>query len=145
MDTSKAKALASEQGKPRSLRLRLMLWYGALLAIALGCFAVLVLVMATSAMSQSVDNAVRAEARIATLAVQRKLSTSGPYWPPHLLLPTIDTYRDPGAAVEILDAQGSDTLLLGQWHRNEYPCECCYHPSCAHRSATHLVHHHDRE
>jgi signal transduction histidine kinase len=83
-----------------------MLWYGVLLAVALVCFATLILVIATGAIYQSVDDAVRAEARITTLAVQHKLSATAPYWPRQLLLPTIDTYRDPGAAVEILDAQG---------------------------------------
>jgi two-component system, OmpR family, sensor kinase len=108
MDEHPSKALASapRQGHPRSLRLRLMLWYGALLAVALGGFATLVLLIATGAIYQSVDEAVRAEARITTLAVQHKLAATAPYWPSHLLLPTIDTYRDPGAAVEILDAQG---------------------------------------
>lgn len=94
------------QGRPRSLRLRLMLWYGTLLSLALGCFATLVLVITTGAVYRSVDDAVRAEARITTLAMQRKLSATAPYWPRQLLLPTIDTYRDPGAAVEVLDVQG---------------------------------------
>ena len=101
-----AVAAAPARGRPRSLRLRLMLWYGALLTLALGCFATIVLVIATGAVYQSVDDAVRAEARITTLAVQQKLTLDPPFWPKHLLLPTIDTYRDPGAAVEILDAQG---------------------------------------
>src|SRR5258706_1593041 len=104
MDTSTA--LLPDRRTPRSLRLRLMLWYGTLFVVALGCFATFVLVMATSAMNQSVDNAVHAEARVATLALERKLFPYPPYWPQQLLLPTIDTYRDPGVAIEILDAQG---------------------------------------
>jgi two-component system, OmpR family, sensor kinase len=103
---SQAHASTPGRGHPRSLRLRLMLWYGALLAVALGCFATLVLLIATNAIFQSVDDAVRSEARITTIAVQRKLSATAPYWPRQLLLPTVDTYRDPGAAVEILDMQG---------------------------------------
>jgi signal transduction histidine kinase len=83
-----------------------MLWYGTLFVVALGCFATFVLVMATSAMNQSVDNAVHAEARVATLALEREMFPYPPYWPQQLLLPTIDTYRDPGVAIEILDAQG---------------------------------------
>jgi signal transduction histidine kinase len=83
-----------------------MLWYGTLFVVALGCFATFVLVMATNAINSSVDNAVNAEARVATLALERKLFPNPPYWPQQLLLPTIDTYRDPGVAVEILDAQG---------------------------------------
>jgi len=54
MDTSTA--LLPDRRTPRSLRLRLMLWYGTLFVVALGCFATFVLVMATSAMNQSVDN-----------------------------------------------------------------------------------------
>ena len=94
------------RGTPRSLRLRLTLWYGTLFVVALGCFATFVLVMATNAINSSVDNAVNAEARVATLALEHELSSNPPYWPQQLLLPSIDTYRDPGVAVEILDAQG---------------------------------------
>ena len=100
-------ASVPEQRPPRSLRLRLMLWYGALLTVALGSFVALVMVIVTNSINRSVDEAVRAEARITTLAGQHKLSPYAPYWPSRLLLPTIDTYRDPGAAVEILDAQGT--------------------------------------
>lgn len=92
--------------RPRSLRLRLMLWYGTLLIVALACFAALILVLTTDAIGQSVDSAVRAEARIAMLDLQPALSPTSPYWPAQLSLNVVDTYRDPGVAVEILDAQG---------------------------------------
>jgi two-component system, OmpR family, sensor kinase len=95
-----------DHGRPRSLRLRLVLWYGALLAVALGLFVVLVLVLAMNAISQSVDGDVQAEARIASLDISNSLSAIPPYWPPELSLNVIDTYGDPGIVVEVLDTQG---------------------------------------
>lgn len=106
MQLSKAPQLNRSRGRPRSLRLRLLLWYGTLLVIALGCFAGLLLLLTTDALEQSVDSAVRAEARIAMLDIQRELHPSQPYWPAQLSLNVVDTYRDPGVAIEILDAQG---------------------------------------
>jgi two-component system, OmpR family, sensor kinase len=98
--------LQSNSRQPRSLRVRLLLWYGTLLAVALSSFAVLILFLATDAISQSVDSAIRAEARIALLDVSRELSPTPPYWPVQLSLPVIDTYRDPGIVVEVVDTQG---------------------------------------
>src|SRR5215471_3658434 len=98
--------LKPDHRRPRSLRLRLVLWYGALLAVALGLFVVLVLSLAMNAISQSVDGDVQAEARIASLDISRSLSTIPPYWPPELSLNVIDIYGDPGIVVEALDTQG---------------------------------------
>ncbi|HLI08087.1 MAG TPA: HAMP domain-containing sensor histidine kinase [Ktedonobacteraceae bacterium] len=102
--------------QPRSLRLRLMLWYGALLAIALGFFSLLVLALATNALNQSVMSAINAEARIASLNVKRELLSRPPYWPDRLSLNTVDTYHDPGIAVEVEDIQGHErySTLSGQ-------------------------------
>jgi two-component system, OmpR family, sensor kinase len=100
-------SLLADWHRPRSLRLRLMLWYGALLAIALSFFALLVLTLATDALNQSVTSAINAEARIASLDVKRGLLPNPPYWPNKLSLNTIDTYREPGIAIEIEDAQGN--------------------------------------
>ncbi len=109
--TAKATPDVAKRGKPRSLRLRLMSWYGALLAIALGCFAALFLALTTGAINQSVVSGVQAQARIASLAVYRKLSPFPPYWPLQLALPTIDTFRGPGVVVEIVDEQGQVRYL----------------------------------
>jgi two-component system OmpR family sensor kinase len=95
-----------DRGRPRSLRLRLVLWYGALLAVALGLFVVLVLVLAMNEINQSVDGDVQAEARIASLDISNSLSAIPPYWPPELSLNVIDIYGDPGIVVEVLDTQG---------------------------------------
>lgn len=100
------KVLMPDRERPRSLRLRLVLWYGVLLAVALGLFIVLLLVLTMDAISQSVDGDVQAEARIAALNVHNSLSAMPPYWPPVLSLDVIDTYGDPGIVVEVLDAQG---------------------------------------
>jgi two-component system, OmpR family, sensor kinase len=98
--------LHHDSRQPRSLRVRLLLWYGTLLAVALGSFVVLILFLATDAIGQSVDSAIRAEARIALLDMSRELSPTPPYWPIQLSLPVIDTYRDPGIVVEVVDTQG---------------------------------------
>src|SRR5438270_4977758 len=90
---------------PRSLRLRLILWYGSLIAVALGFFALLFLLLTTDAINQSVNDAVRTEARVAMLDVLDDLSASPPYWKGPLTM-RVDTYRDPGVAVEVMDAQG---------------------------------------
>src|SRR5438094_9785649 len=86
---------------PRSLRLRLILWYGSLIAVALGFFALLFLVLTTDAIDQSVNSAQRTEARVAMLDVLNDLSATPPYWPGLLTMHVIDTYRDPGAVVEV--------------------------------------------
>ena len=90
---------------PRSLRLRLILWYGSLIAVALGCFALLFLLLTTDAIDSSVNSAVRTEARVTMLDVLDGLSAAPPYWPGQLTM-RVDAYRDPGVVVEILDAQG---------------------------------------
>src|SRR5437016_2729128 len=95
---------------PRSLRLRLILWYGSLIAVALGFFALLFLLLTTDAINQSVNDAVRTEARVAMLDVLDDLSASPPYWKGPLTM-RVDTYRDPGVAVEVMDAQGQVRYL----------------------------------
>jgi two-component system OmpR family sensor kinase len=105
IEMRKMKSPMSFRGKPRSLRMRLLLWYGTLLAVALGLFAVLILVLTMNAIEQNVDSDVMAEARVASLNVRPELSAQPPYWPPILSLDAIDTYRDPGVVIEILDAQ----------------------------------------
>src|SRR5260370_29534074 len=67
MDMHTPKAAMLDRGRPRSLRLRLLLWYGSLIAVALGFFAMLFLILTTDAIEQSVNSAVRTEARIAML------------------------------------------------------------------------------
>jgi len=99
------KSPLSLRGKPRSLRMRLLLWYGTLLAVALSLFAVLILVLTMNAIAQNVDSDVMAEARVASLNVRPELYAQSPYWPPRLSLDAIDTYHDPGVVVEILDAK----------------------------------------
>ena len=96
-----------DQRRPRSLRLRLMLWYGTLLVMALGFFGTLFLVLTIEAINQSVDSAVHAETRVASLDVARELSPTPPYWPARLSLPTIDTFREQEVVVEIVDTRGN--------------------------------------
>src|SRR5439155_17919045 len=91
---------------PRSLRLRLILWYGSLIAVALGFFALLFLLLTTDAINASVNSALRTEARVAMLDVLDDMSAAPPYWPGQLTMHVVDIYRDPGAVVEVLDVQG---------------------------------------
>src|SRR5947209_16227757 len=99
-------ALEPKRVLPRSLRLRLILWYGSLIAVALGFFALLFLLLTTEAINQSVNDAVRTEARVAMLDALDDLTASPPYWKGPLTMRVVDTYRDPGVAVEVMDAQG---------------------------------------
>ncbi|HEX8035218.1 MAG TPA: HAMP domain-containing sensor histidine kinase, partial [Ktedonobacterales bacterium] len=92
--------------QPESLRLRLTLWYGGLVALALIVLVVIVPLLTADAISRSVDDAVRAEARIAQLDLSRELSPTPPYWPAQLTLNVVDTNRSPGVSVTVLDTQG---------------------------------------
>ncbi len=98
---------ASQQKRalPSSLRLRLILWYGSLIAVALGFFALLFLLLTTDAIDASVNSALRTEARVAMLDVLGDLSAAPPYWPGQLTMRVVDAYRDPGVVVEVLDAK----------------------------------------
>jgi signal transduction histidine kinase len=96
----------AKRTSPRSLRLRLLLWYGSLIAVALGFFALLFLLLTTDAIDASVNSALRAEARVAMLDALDDLSATTPYWPGQLTMRVVDTYRDPGVAVEVMDTQG---------------------------------------
>src|SRR6266699_3170018 len=106
-----SKALEPQRKAPRSLRLRLILWYGSLIAVALGFFGLLFLLLTTDAINSSVDSALRTEARVAMLDVLNVLSPAPPYWPDQLTMRVVDTYRDPGVVVEVLDAQGKVLYL----------------------------------
>jgi two-component system, OmpR family, sensor kinase len=84
-----------------------MLSYGALVLAAIGVFGTLVLVLTMNALMASAQSAVRAEARVAALALESELQSSPPYWPDALVLPNVDAYREPGVSIEVLDAGGS--------------------------------------
>src|SRR5438309_4946165 len=101
----KRQALGPKRPLPRSLRLRLILWYGSLIAVALGFFALLFLFLTTDAIDQSVNSALRTEARVAMLDIVHDLSPVPPYWPGQLSLHVVDTYKDPGVVVEVMDRQ----------------------------------------
>ncbi|HCI82554.1 MAG TPA: hypothetical protein DHW02_23000 [Ktedonobacter sp.] len=113
--SSKNKAIAPQTAtqpspfnplRPRSLRLRLVLWYGLLITIALTGFAVLVLSFTTNALNQSVESSVRTEAHAVSVEVNSELLSVPPYWPKNLVLRSPDTYQDAGIVVEVIDAQG---------------------------------------
>ncbi len=89
-----------------SLRLRLMLWYGALLLLGLSCFTLLVLLLASSVINDNVKSAINSEARVAALDIDHSLSPLPPYWPARLTLATLNTYNAPGVTVEVFNQQG---------------------------------------
>ncbi|HEY7347129.1 MAG TPA: HAMP domain-containing sensor histidine kinase [Ktedonobacterales bacterium] len=108
----KRRQVPGDQSAPRhSLRLRLALWYGTLLTVALAVFSVLILLLTADANRQSVDNALRAEARLATVNLRRELLPTPPYWPDQLTLNIVDIYHNPGVIVEVQDAQGGVRYL----------------------------------
>src|SRR5258707_9305054 len=110
-DMHTPKVTVFERGRPRSLRLRLLLWYGSLIAVAVGFFAMLFLILTTNAIEQSINSTVHAEARIAMLDTLDNLFPAPPYWQDPLSRQVVDTYRDPGVVVEVLDAQGQVRYL----------------------------------
>jgi two-component system, OmpR family, sensor kinase len=100
------KALKPKQALRGSLRLRLVLWYGSLIAVALGFFGLLFLTLTTDAITTSVDSALQTEARVAMVDVLDDVIGAPPYWSGQLTMRVVDTYRDPGVVIEVLDTQG---------------------------------------
>jgi two-component system OmpR family sensor kinase len=95
-----------DRSRPRSLRLRLVLWYGILLAGALVFFAFLVWELTTNALNQGLDSSLRAETRVVNITLGQELSTTSPYWPTRVSLQAINAYQEPGTVFEIIDSQG---------------------------------------
>jgi two-component system, OmpR family, sensor kinase len=96
-------AVKPKQVLHRSLRLRLVLWYGSLIAVALGFFGLLFLFLTTDAITKSVNSALQTEARVAMVDVLDDVHGAPPYWPDQLTMRVVDTYRNPGVVVEVLD------------------------------------------
>lgn len=91
----------------RSLRVRLVLWQGALIALVLGVFGLVVYALTANSLQEGNAAAIRAESRIASVDLERSLLNQPPYWPAHLVLPVVDTYHDPGVGVLVLDRSGT--------------------------------------
>src|SRR5439155_22923493 len=51
------------------------------------------------------------EARVAMLDVLDDVKVTSPYWPGQLSMHVVDTYRDPGVVVEIMDAKAQVRYL----------------------------------
>jgi two-component system, OmpR family, sensor kinase len=107
MDMRRLNGPLSDRSRSRSLRLRLLLWYGSLLIVALGVFATLTLLLTTNALNQSVDSSIGTETRLVSVALTHRLTSTSPYWPAQLSLPAIDTYRESGVVVEVMDTHGA--------------------------------------
>src|SRR5436305_1713860 len=78
IDMWRLNAPPSDRSRPRSLRLRLLLGYGGLLIVALGVFATMILLLTSNALNQSVDSSVRTEARLVSVAITSRLSSTPP-------------------------------------------------------------------
>jgi two-component system OmpR family sensor kinase len=91
----------------RSLRLRLVLWYGSLIAGTLSCFVFLVLFLTADALSQSVDRAVQTEARAVAVEITSELLPTPPYWPARFSLDTLNIYQNLGIVIEVIDREGT--------------------------------------
>jgi signal transduction histidine kinase len=100
------KTFKPKKALSRSLRLRLVLWYGSLIAVALGFFGLLFLFLTTDAINTSVNSALQTEARVAMVDVLDDTHGTPPYWPDQLTMRVVDTYRDPGIVVVVQDTQG---------------------------------------
>ncbi len=100
------------QRLPASLRWRLVVWYGFLLAGALVFFAVLVLLSVTDATEKSVDSAVQAEVRITNAEIRNELTAEAPYWPSKLHLNTIDSSHDLNIIIQVVDINGATRFQL---------------------------------
>ena len=90
-----------------SLRLRLVLWYGSLIAGALSCFMFLILFLTADALNQSVESAVQAEARAVAVEITSELLPTPPYWPARFSLDSLNNYQSPGIVVEVIDREGT--------------------------------------
>jgi signal transduction histidine kinase len=78
-----------------------------LLTVAIIFFAILVWELTTNALNQSAESSVRAEARVVTSALNRELISTEPYWPAQIVLQSVNTYREPGTVVEVIDMRGA--------------------------------------
>lgn len=87
---------------PRSLRLRLMLWYGVLIAISLSIFAGLILYFTSQAVQANIDSTLQLQGLIIQREVEKQLSTTPPYWPKSFANFT-GVYADQGLFIEIKD------------------------------------------
>lgn len=93
--------------RTRSLRVRLVLWYGVLVAAALAMFALFTLSRATDLLYQNTESAVHAQTQTAMSEVSNELLATPPYWPNRLSLRSLNTYQAPGVEVEVIDRQGT--------------------------------------
>ncbi len=89
-----------------SLRLRLILLYGGLLALGLICFGLLVLTLVKDAINANMQNTIGAQTAIATNDLNRVLRPQPPYWPSQLAMGTLDTYQTPGLTIEVFSREG---------------------------------------
>lgn len=90
-----------------SLRWRLMLWYGGLLLLGLGGFALVVLFLASNTMSKNVQTAISGVGHMVMSDLNHSLSPQPPYWPSPLAPDAMDNYSSPGIIVEVFDLQGN--------------------------------------
>jgi signal transduction histidine kinase len=90
-----------------SLRLRLIFWYGGLLASALIIFIVLIWNLTADALGRSLDGVVEAETRTVGVSLNHQLTSTSPYWSPTpLKLQSVNDSQDLDTIVIVIDKQG---------------------------------------
>jgi two-component system, OmpR family, sensor kinase len=98
---------------PRSLRWRLVLWYGLLMIVALSIFAILVFVLARDMLYRSTYDTLQANSRYAFGTVGDYLDVYGTdEWLQQLSFASFDPYKDPGLEIAIYDTKGNLTYAL---------------------------------
>lgn len=96
-----------EKWPRRSLRLRLMFWYGGLMLLGLVFSGLLVLILASNTVNVNAQSAINSEAQIVSSAIKQDLSSQQPYWPTPLLLnPLASPYSTAGMTIEVFNTHG---------------------------------------
>ncbi|HTK09889.1 MAG TPA: HAMP domain-containing sensor histidine kinase [Ktedonobacteraceae bacterium] len=105
---------------PRSLRWRLVLWYGLLMIVALSIFAILVFVLARDTLYRSTYDTLQANSRYALSTVEGILDVYGTdEWIQELSFASVDLYRDPGLEIAVYDTHGKLVYTLLPTHLNQ--------------------------
>lgn len=96
-----------------SLRARLAMWYGALMALVVILFGIGVYFLMSQAIAEGSRAEVQAESRVAQAEIRRHLTDSPPYWPSHLALDAVDANRQPGVSVIVFNQSGHTLYSSG--------------------------------
>ncbi len=94
------------KGPTYSLRLRLMLWYGGLMALGLSCFGLLVLVIVSGTVNENARTEIQGDTQIAQSTLHRILGAQPPYWPVLSALDELNIYHTSDTIVNVFNPSG---------------------------------------